>query len=304
MDSTSLPPEDASFAESVLFNKLKKQLLASISKAIKKMGRKIDRLNHQLERCLNWPSIQHKGELIKANLPLIEAKASSILVWDWELDAERLLDLNPEQNAKEQMSACFKHAKKYSGGIEPLTIQLEKSRNELERLKKTRQSILDEEDMHRLLSMKDPILPKQTTQKASQAIRSPCYIEFISEKGLKIWVGRNAKANDQLTFRFANGRDWWLHASGCPGSHVVIRLGKEEEPDGETLKDAMQLALHYSKARGQAEGEILYTQKKYLSRSGRKRAGQVQVSKHKSAFVRFDPIRFRKLRERGLSFEE
>lgn len=96
----------------------------------------------------------------------------------------------------------------------------------------------------------------------------------------------------------ANGRDWWLHVRGCPGSHVIIRLDKNLEPDSETLKDALQLALYYSKARHQGEGEICFTQRKYVSRLGKNKTGLVQISKHQTAWIRLDPVRLQALKDR------
>lgn len=114
---------------------------------------------------------------------------------------------------------------------------------------------------------------------------------------MKIWVGKNAKMNEKLTFQLANGRDWWLHVSGYPGSHVIIKMNKDQEPDPETLKDAFQLALYHSKARDMGEGEICFTQRKYVSRLGRKKTGLVQISKHQTAWIRADPVRLQALKK-------
>ena len=106
-------------------------------------------------------------------------------------------------------------------------------------------------------------------------------------------MGKSAKDNDQLTFRYANGSDYWLHARNVPGSHVILRVVKGKEPDAESIKDAMQLALAYS--RSPEEGEICLTQCKYVARQGRE-AGKVHVSKHKVAYAKKDPQRLKRLK--------
>ena len=44
---------------------------------------------------------------------------------------------------------------------------------------------------------------------------------YRSSDGFDIYVGKNNFQNDELTFKVANGNDWWFHAKGMPGSHAV-----------------------------------------------------------------------------------
>ena len=119
--------------------------------------------------------------------------------------------------------------------------------------------------------------------------------EFTTEKGLKIYVGKNDKDNERLTFIYGRGSDFWLHAADYPGSHVLLKLDKEKAPDEETLLDAMQLALYFSQARKAGAGEVTITQCKYLSKVKRGQIGQVNVSKNKTAYVRLDAMRLQRL---------
>ena len=70
--------------------------------------------------------------------------------------------------------------------------------------------------------------------------------EYISLDGITIQVGENAKDNDELTLN-ANPKHWWMHASGCPGSHVVICFDGLQLPK-ETKRDAAVLAIYNSKS--------------------------------------------------------
>jgi predicted ribosome quality control (RQC) complex YloA/Tae2 family protein len=78
-------------------------------------------------------------------------------------------------------------------------------------------------------------------------------------------VGKNNYQNDELTFKFASGNDWWFHAKGIPGSHVVVKSNGEELPDS-TFEEAGRLAGYYSKAREMDKAEIDYTQKKNVKK--------------------------------------
>jgi len=77
-----------------------------------------------------------------------------------------------------------------------------------------------------------------------------------SIEGFEVLVGRGAHENDELTFRVGEPRDFWLHVSGQPGSHVVVRNpdGLDELPR-EVLEGAARLAAWHSKSRG-ARGKV------------------------------------------------
>ena len=83
--------------------------------------------------------------------------------------------------------------------------------------------------------------PKKKKGPSSTAPRLP-YNAFASESGVEIRVGRRASDNDLLScdFRYRDGADWWLHAAGCPGSHVVIRSHDDNLPsnDGDAVRGA------------------------------------------------------------------
>jgi len=88
---------------------------------------------------------------------------------------------------------------------------------------------------------------------------------YISSDGYHIYVGKNNFQNEELTFKFANGNDWWFHAKGVPGSHVIVKSEGEEMPD-RTFEEAGKLAAYYSKSKGQEKVEIDYIQKKHVKK--------------------------------------
>lgn len=97
---------------------------------------------------------------------------------------------------------------------------------------------------------------------------------YISSDGYHIYVGKNNYQNEELTFRFASGNDWWFHAKGIPGSHVIVKTEGQEMPDA-TFEEAARLAAYYSKARGQDRVEIDYTEKKNVKKPGGGKPGFV-----------------------------
>ena len=78
-------------------------------------------------------------------------------------------------------------------------------------------------------------------------------------------MGKNNYQNEELTFKFATGNDWWFHAKGIPGSHVIVKSEGKELPD-RVFEEAASLAAYYSKGRSSEKTEIDYIQKKHVKK--------------------------------------
>ena len=81
-----------------------------------------------------------------------------------------------------------------------------------------------------------------------------------------MYVGKNNFQNEELTFQLAEGNDWWFHAKGTPGSHVIVKTNGDELPD-RTFEEAGRLAAYYSKNRGNDKVEIDYIEKKHVKKA-------------------------------------
>ena len=80
-----------------------------------------------------------------------------------------------------------------------------------------------------------------------------------------MYVGKNNIQNEEITFQMAEGGDWWFHAKGMPGSHVIVKCKGAELPD-ETFEQAARLAAHYSRGGSQDKVEVDYIQKKHVKK--------------------------------------
>ncbi|MDE6314284.1 MAG: NFACT family protein [Lachnospiraceae bacterium] len=89
---------------------------------------------------------------------------------------------------------------------------------------------------------------------------------YLSSDGYDIYVGKNNIQNEELTFQLATGNDWWFHAKGIPGSHVIVKGKGEEELPDRVFEEAGKLAAYYSKGRGNDKVEIDYIQKKHVKK--------------------------------------
>ena len=278
-----------------------------LRRELKKLNRRKNQLLIQKENGEKWPSVEHEGHLLQAHFQCLKKGQQRVELRDWELnDQSRALELDPAKSPQENVSARYRLAKKLKGALEHAGRRLEETEREIhiqeERLAAL-EAVKTEEELE---SWKEavqwaPARPKSQVKQPEK--KATGYREYHTASGLSIYVGKSAQDNDRLTFQFARGSDWWLHVTDYPGSHVVLRpKRKDEEPDQESIADALQVALHYSKAKQAGSGEVCLTQQKFVARISKKLPGKVRLSSHKTIHVRMDPDRFETLKRRGQSF--
>jgi predicted ribosome quality control (RQC) complex YloA/Tae2 family protein len=120
-------------------------------------------------------------------------------------------------------------------------------------------------------------------EKAREEARTP-FREFETN-GYKIYVGKDAKNNDELTFGFAKPNDVFLHARGVSGSHVIIRNGSREYPQKQVLEFAASIAAHYSKARTSGIVPVAYTMRKFVKKA-KGQPGAVLLDREEVIYVK------------------
>ncbi len=106
--------------------------------------------------------------------------------------------------------------------------------------------------------------------------------------GWKVLAGATDQDNDYVSTELAEPRDWWFHAEGMPGSHVILRAKPDEEPSRETLQQAASLAAYHSKGRGAGTVRVYCTRARYVTKPRGAEVGTVQVSNGKVLKVRPD----------------
>lgn len=99
-------------------------------------------------------------------------------------------------------------------------------------------------------------------------------LHYVTPDGFHIYVGRNNYQNDELTFKFASGGDWWFHIKGAAGSHVVLKTEGREVPD-KVFEQAAALAAFYSGAKDQNKAEVDYLERKFVKKPSGARPGFV-----------------------------
>jgi predicted ribosome quality control (RQC) complex YloA/Tae2 family protein len=273
-------------------NALSKMLNVRLKSALKRKAR----CEKQVQDCLNWEAVQHEALLLQANFYLLKKGMRSIEVSDWENENQpRRIILDPFLPPGDEVKKRFQTSRKLQKGIPHWQNQVNESQKDLDAIQLKISEFESIQTKEELENFQKAIHLKKPSEKAqTAAIKALPYREFHTQAGLQIWVGKSARNNDLMTFRLARGSDYWMHVRDYPGSHIVVRVRNREEPDQESIQDAIQLALHYSKAKELGEAEVCITQCKYLTKvSGR--PGAVQISKQRSVRAIYDKERIHRL---------
>ena len=171
--------------------------------------------------------------------------------------------LTPQENAKKYFDKYSK-LKRTADALEKLLQETDSEIRHLESIAASLDIAVSEDDLIQIkeeLTEYGYIRRKYTTGKKVKITSKPFH--YVSSDGFHMYVGKNNYQNEELSFKFASGNDWWFHAKGQPGSHVIVKTNGEELPD-RTFEEAGRLAAYYSKGRQAPKVEIDYTLKKNL----------------------------------------
>lgn len=134
-------------------------------------------------------------------------------------------------------------------------------------------------------SMKDDLMPFLGQSTAATAEQIP-FRRYTLESGYEVWVGKNARQNDELTFKYARKFDYWLHARGVPGSHAILRRpGRTSQPQKITLERAAAIAAFHSKARGSGLVPVIIAERKFVRKPRGAPPGAVLVDREEVLLV-------------------
>ena len=220
------------------------------------------------------------GELINTYGYGLEEGSKSFQALNYYTDEEITVPLDPTLTPAENSKKYFDRYGKLKRTEEALTQQLADTESEIEHLESISNALdiaLAESDLAQIkeeLTEYGYIKRHYTGKKGKKMQAKSKPFHYISSDGYDIYVGKNNFQNDELTFKFATGNDWWFHAKKMAGSHVVVKAKDGELPD-RTFEEAGRLAAYYSKGRTAPKVEIDYIQKKHVKKPGGAKPGFV-----------------------------
>ena len=220
-----------------------------------RLKRKLAIQEKELEATYDRERLRQLGDILTANIHRIIKGQTMVTCQDFYDEEMKDIEipispiLSPQQNA----AKFYKDYTRMKNAEKELTKQMEIAEDELNYL----QSVLEElnraqtdaelEEIKLELQSGGYLRADSNKRKVKQGKLPP--MRFESTDGYPIYVGRNNRQNDELTFKSARKDDIWCHASKVHGSHVIISCGGTTPPD-DTITQAAQLAAYYSETTG------------------------------------------------------
>lgn len=251
-----------------------------VQTALERTRKKYDLQLKQLQDTEKREKYKVWGELIHTYGYGVPEGARSMQALNYYTNEEITIPLDSTLTAQENAKRYFDKYGKLKRTFEAVTKLLEETRNEIEHLESIQTALdmaLTEEDLAPVreeLVEYGYIRRKSGRNSGKKPKLSSRPYHYLSSDGFDIYVGKNNFQNDELTFQFASGNDWWFHAKGVPGSHVILKSEGRELPD-RAFEEAGRLAAYYSKNRGGDKVEIDYVEKKHVKKPGGGKPGFV-----------------------------
>lgn len=267
-------------------NQIKKDLTKKVNAHIKQSKKKISILNDNLLNEEKIAKFRSYGDLLAANVHLIEKGAKNIEVNNfYENNNLITIRLDPTKNSWENVESYYSKSKKLKNSLDFAKKDLPKQKEKLSYLNQLIDFIERSKTIDDLNDIKEEMAENNLIKKQSKKInknkKSKPY-HFLTKNDCDIYVGKNSKQNDYITLKLANKDDLWFHVKDFPGSHVILRSNNYNEED---IKIAAFLAYKNSSVENENKIDVDYTYKKNVKKAKGAAVGMVYYEDFKTITV-------------------
>nr|WP_275574371.1 NFACT RNA binding domain-containing protein [Chitinivibrio alkaliphilus] len=259
--------------------------------SIKQKQRTQKKQEHERHVASKWEELRQWGDTLLAQKEQVPKGIRSYKTTNIHTGEPADIPLNPKCSAMRNSELLYKKARKGERGYEICCEKEAKTREEIELLTEELsrlQELIENPDETEAIrtylesSARTEHKPNPSTKKEPPSLP---YRKF-THKGWNIYAGKTATMNDELSTRFANPSDIWLHAVGYTGSHVIIRRNKNSPwPPAEILDLAGGIAVFYSKAKHTSYAEVHITEARFVRKPRKSPPGLVTAQRCKTKRV-------------------
>ena len=276
------------------FQQLYHQLNQKLINLLKKLNVKANTFRQRLAQSADAQSYRQQGDLLMAHLQQLQPGMKSITLNDFETGEPIKIKLNPEKNPAQNAQYLYKQSQKLKrakDAVVPLLADVESEINYLSQVQTALNQLQSEntgsaEDLQALAEIKEELIQQEyiiaeRQESARQIDRDSQPYRLTAPSGVQIWIGRNNRQNDILTFRTAVDYDLWFHTQEIPGSHVLLRLDPGAVASEQDLQFTADIAAYYSQARESEQVPVIYTEPKHVYKPKGAKPGMV-IYKHET----------------------
>ena len=265
-------------------------LIRSVNALLDKMYLKKKRLSEDLLKAENSEDLRLYGELLTANIHLIQPGMKSVEVTNYYDGSTLTIPLDVKLSPSKNAQHYFKKYGKSKTAIKEKQIQLDENEAEIKYLESVLSFLENTDDVAEIESIRAELVETGYIRRRRQAggfkekKYKPAPYRYTLSNGMSVLVGRNNKENDILTFKTAGNKDLWLHTKDIPGSHVIVQSGGAEL-DEEAVWEAAAIAAYHSKARTSENVPVDYVQIKYVKKPAGAKPGMVIFTNNRTVYV-------------------
>lgn len=265
-------------------------LIRSVNALLDKMYLKKKRLSEDLLKAENSEDLRLYGELLTANIHLIQPGMKSVEVTNYYDGSTLTIPLDVKLSPSKNAQHYFKKYGKSKTAIKEKQIQLDENEAEIKYLESVLSFLENTDDVVEIESIRAELVETGYIRRRRQAggfkekKYKPVPYRYTLSNGMSVLVGRNNKENDILTFKTAGNKDLWLHTKDIPGSHVIVQSGGTEL-DEEAVWEAAAIAAYHSKARTSENVPVDYVQIKYVKKPAGAKPGMVIFTNNRTVYV-------------------
>jgi predicted ribosome quality control (RQC) complex YloA/Tae2 family protein len=258
---------------------------------LRKQVRDLEKKRKEFEECGKFKEI---GDLITSSLHIMPEGERWLTTENYYRDNEPVdIELDPSRTPAENAERYYQKYRKAKSGLAHVRTELAAAEEKLRELDEREKQLAESGDPAFIEKTIREYRVKKKQVPARPEEKMPG-LRFKSGN-FTILVGRNAKENDALLRRHVQGSDYWLHSRDYPGGYVFIKAIKGKSVPLDTLLDAGNLALYYSKGKKSGTGELYYTLVKYLRRAKHGKQGTVIPTQEKNLSITLDSARIQGL---------
>ncbi|MEM0940317.1 MAG: NFACT RNA binding domain-containing protein [Bacteroidota bacterium] len=265
----------------IYFDKEKEQLINQFKQRIKKLANYILKTEQKVAEIERSRNPEEVANILMANLHHIQTGLSKIVLTDIYHDNPITIKLNTKLTPQKNAENYYRKAKNRHHEINALKNNLKENQRLIHHLSGHVLALLEIQTPKELRKYKKS---HQLEKKQLQKQGNLPYHQFEIDKW-QILVGKNNKANDELTLKVASKNDLWLHAKDAAGSHVVLRQIPGKNFPKYVIEYAARIAAANSKRKTDTLCPVIYTFKKFVRKVKRAPPGEVVVEKEEIIMV-------------------
>ena len=266
----------------------KKSLLKYVDSQIKKFKKIEKNIKVDLKKNENFENYKNIGDILAANMHQIKYGMKKVTVFDFYNNQEITINLDPLLSPNDNLNFYYNKYNKGKRTISALNLRLSDIQNEIKYFEEIKMFIEKENDFIGIEEIENELNLSDNGNKIKNKIKlnKTKKRELLSfdYKGFQIFVGRNNKENEEISFSKGQPNDIWMHIKDIPGSHVLILRNNQELPE-DVLIYAANLACEYSKAKKGDKVTVDYCERKFVKKIKNSKPGNVTYTNFHSLLV-------------------